>query len=71
MSNDLQPKADLEIAHVLFIDVVGYSTRLINEQSAVVTVLNQLVSETSHFRLAEAAAKLVSIPNGASLPYSC
>ena len=32
---DLQPNTELEIAHVLFVDVVGYSARLINEQTAV------------------------------------
>jgi TolB-like protein/class 3 adenylate cyclase/Tfp pilus assembly protein PilF len=64
MANDLQPKDELEIAHVLFIDVVGYSTRLINEQAAVVAELNQLVRETSHFRSAEAAGRLIRIPTG-------
>jgi hypothetical protein len=57
MANDLQPKAELEIAHVLFIDVVAYSTRLINEQAAIVAELNQLVRETPHFRSAEAAGR--------------
>src|ERR1700716_801552 len=64
MADDLQPKAELEIAHVLFIDVVGYSTRLINEQAAVVAELNQLVRETRHFQSAEAARKLIRIPTG-------
>src|SRR6202045_2150925 len=64
MANDLQPKDELEIAHVLFVDVVGYSTRLINEQAAVVAELNQLVRETSHFRSAEAAGRLIRIPTG-------
>jgi len=43
MSAELQPNAELEIAHVLFIDVVGYSKLLINEQSALLAELNQLV----------------------------
>src|SRR5260370_16339921 len=64
MANDLQPKDELEIAHVLFVDVVGYSTRLINEQAAVVAELNQLVRETPHFRSAEAAGRLIRIPTG-------
>ena len=64
MDNDLQPKAELEIAHVLFIDVVGYSKRLINEQTAVVAELNRVVRETPHFRSAEAAGKLIRIPTG-------
>src|ERR1700720_3643195 len=64
MANDLQPKDELEIAHVLFIDVVGYSRLLINEQAAVVAELNQLVRETPHFRSAEAAGRLIRIPTG-------
>ncbi|MDB6148033.1 MAG: hypothetical protein JWO45_1697 [Spartobacteria bacterium] len=64
MPNDLQSEAELKIAHVLFVDVVGYSTRLINEQAAVVAELNQLVRETPHFRAAEAAGKLIRIPTG-------
>jgi len=64
MVNDLQPESELEIAHVLFVDVVAYSTRLINEQAAVVAELNQVVRETSHFRAAEAAGRLIRIPTG-------
>src|SRR6266404_6778123 len=64
MSAELQPNAELEIAHVLFIDVVGYSRLLINEQSALLAELNQLVRTTHHFRTAEAARKLIRIPVG-------
>jgi len=64
MANDLQPKDELEIAHVLFVDVVAYSTRLINEQSAVVAELNQIVRKTPHFRAAESAKRLIRIPTG-------
>src|ERR1700736_4562078 len=64
MTDDLQSKAELEIAHVLFIDVVGYSKRLINEQAAVVAELNRVVKETPHFRSAEAAGRLIRIPTG-------
>jgi TolB-like protein/class 3 adenylate cyclase/Flp pilus assembly protein TadD len=64
MSAELQPNAELEIAHVLFIDVVGYSRLLINEQSALLAELNQLVRTTPHFCTAEAAGKLIRIPVG-------
>src|SRR5437667_5526979 len=64
MSAELQPNAELEIAHVLFIDVVGYSRLLINEQSALLAELNQLVRTTHHFHTAEAAGKLIRIPVG-------
>jgi class 3 adenylate cyclase len=64
MPDDLPSKAELEIAHVLFIDVVAYSTLLINEQSSIVAELNQVVRETLHFRSGEAAEKLICIPTG-------
>jgi TolB-like protein/class 3 adenylate cyclase/Tfp pilus assembly protein PilF len=64
MTDHLQPQAELEIAHVLFIDVVGYTTLLINEQTAVVGQLTRLVRETPHFKAADAAAKLIRIPTG-------
>jgi class 3 adenylate cyclase len=64
MTDDLQPQAELEIAHVLFIDVVGYTTLLINEQTAVVAELTRLVRDTRHFKAADTAAKLIRIPTG-------
>jgi TolB-like protein/Tfp pilus assembly protein PilF len=59
-------KADphLEIAHVLFIDVVGYSKLLVNEQREVVQQLNQIVRKTPQFRKSETAGKLIRIPVG-------
>lgn len=54
----------LEIAHVLFIDIVGYSRRSVDDQTAVVNRLNQLVRGTEHFRRGEAAGKLIRIPTG-------
>jgi serine/threonine-protein kinase len=54
----------LEIAHVLFIDVVGYSRLLVNEQREVVQQLNQVVRKTPQFRKSEAAGKLIRIPVG-------
>ena len=61
-----KPKSDphLEIAHVLFIDVVGYSKLLVNEQREVVERLNQIVRKTPQFRKSEAAGKLIRIPAG-------
>src|SRR5438105_4635201 len=64
MPDELQTKAELEIAHVLFLDIVGYSALLINEQSAIVAELNQVVRETPHFQSGEAAGKLIRIPTG-------
>src|SRR4051794_6884580 len=54
----------LEIAHILFIDVVGYSKLLMHEQSEVLDQLNQVVRDTNEFRAAEAAGKLIRIPTG-------
>ncbi|MEY2487559.1 MAG: hypothetical protein QOH39_3207 [Verrucomicrobiota bacterium] len=54
----------LEIAHVLFIDIVGYSKLLTNEQRERQQELNRIVRETEQFRVAEAAGKLVRIPTG-------
>jgi TolB-like protein/class 3 adenylate cyclase/Tfp pilus assembly protein PilF len=64
MADNIQTKTELQIAHVLFIDVVGYSARLTNEQTAVVAELTQIVRETPHFRSAEAAGSLIRIPTG-------
>jgi hypothetical protein len=62
----VERKADLhlEIAHVLFMDVVGFSKLLINDQSEILEQLNQLVRETPHFREAEAGGKLIRLTTG-------
>jgi class 3 adenylate cyclase len=64
MAAKLKSDPHLEIAHVLFIDVVGYSKLLVNEQRDVVQQLNQLVRKTPQFRKSEAAGKLIRIPVG-------
>src|SRR5438309_3999702 len=64
MSVDAKPDLRLEIAHVLFIDIVGYSKLLINEQSESLEELNNVVRGTNAFRAAEADGKLVKIPTG-------
>src|SRR5215210_2391448 len=58
------PELRLEIAHVLFIDIVGYSRLLTNEQRERAQELNRIVRETGQFRAAEAEGKLVRIPTG-------
>jgi hypothetical protein len=52
MSAEVKKEIQLEIGHVLFIDIVGYSTRLINEQRALRDTLNQIVRNTEQFRYA-------------------
>ena len=54
----------LEIGHVLFIDIVGYSKLLINQQSEQIQTLREIVRGTEQFRLAEAEGKLVRLPTG-------
>src|SRR5438552_18874834 len=64
MPAKLKTDRHLETAHVLFIDVVGYSKLLVNEQREVVQELNQLVRKTPQFRKSDAAGKLIRIPVG-------
>src|SRR5438045_5208970 len=53
-----------EIGHVLFIDIVGYSKLLINEQSEQIQKLKEIVRGTEQFRLAETEDKLLRLPTG-------
>jgi TolB-like protein/Flp pilus assembly protein TadD len=59
-----EPHLHLEIAHVLFMEVVGYSKLLVNEQREIMQQLNQLVRKTAQFQTSEANGKLISIPSG-------
>ena len=54
----------LQIGHVLFIDIVGYSKLLVNQQSEILRELNEVVSGTSQFRESEGQQKLVRLPTG-------
>ena len=53
-----------EIGHVLFIDIVGYSKLLINQQSEQLETLKKIVCGTEQFRVAEAEGKLLRLPTG-------
>src|SRR5438477_8715402 len=64
MSADVKKEIQLEIAHVLFIDIVGYSKLSINEQNAAVDELTQIVRATGQFQKAEAADRLIKISTG-------
>jgi len=67
MSSEATKETELELAHVLFIDIVGFSKRLINEQRALLDTLNQIVRNTSAVRREEATGKLKKIPTSDGL----
>ena len=64
MAEEEKTKLRLEIAHVLFIDIVGYSKLLIDEQSEALQGLNQIVRNTEVARTADAAGQLIFLPTG-------
>jgi TolB-like protein/class 3 adenylate cyclase/Tfp pilus assembly protein PilF len=64
MPAEIKKEIQLEIAHVLFTDIVGYSKLPINEQRALVERLNEIVRGTDEFRAAETAGRLIKIPTG-------
>src|SRR5713226_3672613 len=64
MSAELKPDLQLEIAHLLLIDVVGYSKLLVNEQIELLQELNRIVRSTRCFQVAEKNGKLIRVPSG-------
>jgi hypothetical protein len=64
MAADVKKAIQLEIGHVLFIDIVSYSKLLITEQSEQLQTLKEIVRATEQFRIAEAAGKLLRLPTG-------
>src|SRR6185436_3136685 len=64
MADEQKAELRLEIAHVLFMDIVGYSKLLIDEQSEALQELNQIVRKTEAARAAEAAGQLIILPTG-------
>jgi len=64
MPADSESHIHLEIGHVLFIDIVGYSKLLIDEQRERIQELRKIVRGTVQFRIAEAEGKLMRLPTG-------
>ena len=64
MAAEVKKEIQLEIAHVLFIDIVGYSKLSINEQRAAIDELTRAVRASEQVQQAEAAARLIKIPTG-------
>jgi TolB-like protein/class 3 adenylate cyclase/Tfp pilus assembly protein PilF len=67
MSAEVKKEVRSEIAHVLFIDIVGYSKLLIDEQHAQIDKLNRIVRATQEFQTADNAGRLIKIPTGDGL----
>ena len=59
-----ESSSELELGHVLFMDIVGYSKLLVDEQSELSQQLNQIVRDTEQVRRAEEKGKLVRLPTG-------
>src|ERR687887_443868 len=64
MSTDVKQEIELEIAHVLFLDIVGYSKLSVNEQHARIEELNEIVRQSEQFQKAESANRILKIPTG-------
>ena len=64
MSTGVEAGHRLEIGHVLFMDLVGYSKLLLDEQREQLQRLTEIVRDTEQVRAAEAADKLIRLPVG-------
>src|SRR5213082_3499698 len=64
MPSEIKKEVTLEIVHVLFLDIVGYSKRLTDEQQSLIDQLNQVVRSSTVFQKAEGADRLIKITTG-------
>src|SRR5262244_793320 len=64
MPTETKKEIELEIAYVLFIDIVGYSKLVTSEQHRLLELLNTIVRDSEHFRAAEAKSRLITVPTG-------
>jgi hypothetical protein len=64
MAAEVTKEIELQIAHVLFLDIVGYSKLSVNKQHAQVEELNEIVRLSEQFRKGETASRLLKIPTG-------
>ena len=64
MSTEVKKEIELEIAYVLFIDIIGYSKLLVDQQRRLLEILNEIVRGTEQFHKAEANNRLITIPTG-------
>jgi len=64
VSVEVKKEIELEIAYVLFVDIVGYSKLVTSEQRRLLELLNRIVRQSEHFRSAEAKHRLLTVPTG-------
>src|SRR5438876_4694043 len=64
MASEPSSVSEFELGHVLFIDIVGYSKLLVDEQSDLSQQLNRIVRSTEQVRSAEEKEKLIRLPTG-------
>src|SRR5437016_5804044 len=64
MADEIKKEIQLEIAHVLFVDIVGYTKLSISDQHAAVEELTRIVRASEQFQRDEAASRLIRIPTG-------
>src|SRR5207247_8524671 len=64
MPAEVKKEIEREIGHVLFIDIVAYAKRSVNEQHARIEELNEVVRSSEQFRKAQAANRILKIPTG-------
>src|SRR5438045_5587231 len=67
MPTEVSKEIELEIAYVLFIDIVGYSKLVTHEQRRLLELLNRIVRQAEHFRAAEANGRLITVPTGGGM----
>ena len=67
MPTEVSKEIELEIAYVLFIDIVAYSKLVTSEQRRLLELLNRIVHDSEDFRKAEANHRLITIPTKVSL----
>ena len=64
MATEINKEIELEIAHVLFIDTVGYSKLSLNQQRAAIAELNEIVRGSAQFQKSEAESEVLKLATG-------
>src|SRR5207244_13127035 len=64
MAAEVKKEIALEIAHVLFIDIVAYSRMATDDQRAAIDELNQIVQSTDEYRQAQSENRLLKLATG-------